>query len=237
MTVKASKSQEIYSYINAPTKICSIDHVKDLIKDKACLTLIEEPFFKSIIKIIDEICEQKVVGDIVMVGVFKGGAALYLWSLFKEKRFQGNLWLFDSFKGFNDSQLTKQKDVDSIKLFGTNKYFESLSSETCVFNLFEKFEVSDKVRIVSGFIENTAKIAPIQSIAFLHIDVDAYDPTLTALDSFYPKINNGGWCVLDDYYVDLFGCRDAVDYYRALHQISNEIVMIGSYPAGWKKQD
>jgi hypothetical protein len=148
MTVKASKSQEIYSYINAPTKICSIDHVKDLIKDKACLTLIEEPFFKSIIKIIDEICEQKVVGDIVMVGVFKGGAALYLWSLFKEKRFQGNLWLFDSFKGFNDSQLTKQKDVDSIKLFGTNKYFESLSSETCVFNLFEKFEVSDKVRIV-----------------------------------------------------------------------------------------
>jgi hypothetical protein len=46
MTVKASKSQEIYSYINAPTKICSIDHVKDLIKDKACLTLIEEPLQK-----------------------------------------------------------------------------------------------------------------------------------------------------------------------------------------------
>lgn len=235
MALIKSRSEEIYEFIKVPSKIYSIEQLHMLISSESSFTLIEEPFFKSIVPTIDQICRDKVEGDIVMVGVFKGGAALYLWSLFKEKGFEGKLWLFDSFKGFNQQRLTKAKDIESISVFGSNEYFQTKSSAIGVKTLFEKFELEQDVHIIEGFIEDTLKTASINKIAFLHIDVDAYDPTLFALEQLYPKLMLNGWCVLDDYEVSIFGCKEAVDNYRETSQISNEIILFGTYPAGWKK--
>lgn len=235
MSLVNSRSNEIFLHIKAPSTINSLEQVHHLISSEDCLTLIEEPFFKSIVPTIDQICRDKIKGDAVMVGVFKGGAALYLWSLFKERGFSGNLWLLDSFKGFNQQNLTKEKDINSIRLFGSNEYFESKSSAAGIKRLFEKFELEEGVNIIEGFVEDTLIDVSIDSIAFLHIDVDAYDPTLYTLEQLYPRLTAGGWCILDDYEVSMFGCREAVDTYREKHQLSDQIVAFGNYPAGWKK--
>jgi hypothetical protein len=47
-----------------------------------------------------------------------------------------------------------------------------------------------------------------RSFAFVHIDVDLYEPTLQSLDFFYPRLNPGGILICDDYGFD--SCPGAI---------------------------
>jgi hypothetical protein len=48
----------------------------------------------------------------------------------------------------------------------------------------------------------------------LHLDVDAYAPTLAALEAFYPKVVTGGVVLLDEYAIPAFaGESNALDDY------------------------
>ena len=230
------KSKIILKYINAPEQINSIEHVNQLLEDSSCFTLIEKPFFLNIINIVNDICSNNVPGDIVIVGVFKGGSALYIKALFDELGYTRKIWLFDSFKGFNITNIKHEKDLNSLALFSSDKEFEweKLASPKSVEHLFQKFDMNKNIEIVDGYIEESLKSVIIESIAFLHIDVDCYEPTLYTLENLYPKITLGGWCVLDDYYVSIFGCSDATDHYRSKNNIESPIVKFGKYPAGWK---
>jgi hypothetical protein len=229
------KSEDIFNFINAPIQIQSLEHINQLVTDETCYTLIEQPFFKAVAKIVKTICANKVEGDIVMVGVFKGGAALYVKSLFIELGFTGKLWIFESFKGFNRDLIKGDLDKDALNLFGTDELFAKMATKESVYHLFKKFEIDQNTEIVEGFIEDTLDSVDIKSIAFLHIDVDCYEPTLFALEKLYPKLSKGGWCILDDYNVPIFGCKSATDLYRYSHSIYDPIVQIGNYPVGWKK--
>jgi O-methyltransferase len=231
------KSEDIFNYINAPIQINSLTHINQLVTDATCYTLIEEPFFKAVAEIVKKICVNKVEGDIVMVGVFKGGAALYIKSLFIEFGFTGKLWMFDSFKGFNRDLIKGDLDKDALNLFGTDELFAKMATKESVHQLFKKFEIDQNMEIVEGFIEDTLDLVDIKSIAFLHIDVDCYEPTLFALEKLYPKVSKDGWCILDDYNVPIFGCKSATDHYRKSHSIYDPIMQIGNYPVGWKKSE
>lgn len=228
-------SEIIFNYINAPEKIISIEHINKLIADKSCLTLIEKPFFIDIKKVIKEINDNNIVGDIVIIGVFKGGAALYTKALFDELGDSRKIWLFDSFKGFNRKNLNYERDINSLALFGSDDLFEKAASAKNVKQLFEKYELHKDMELIEGYIEQTLLNTNTASIAYLHIDVDCYDPTLYALEKLYSKISLGGWCILDDYDVSIFGCKDATDYFRLKNNINSAIVKFGRYPAGWKK--
>lgn len=232
-----SQSQEIFNYINAPKQIQSLAHINELVTDETCYTLIEQPFFKAVAEIVKNSCVNKLEGDIVMVGVFKGGAALYIKSLFVELGFTGKLWIFESFKGFNRDLIKGDLDKKALNLFGTDELFAKMATKESVHQLFKKFELDQQTEIVEGFIEDTLHLVDIKSIAFLHIDVDCYEPTLFALQKLYPKLNKGGWCILDDYNVPIFGCKSATDYYRNTHAIHDAIIQIGNYPAGWQKSE
>jgi hypothetical protein len=57
--------------------------------------------------------------------------------------------------------------------------------------------------MIDGDIRHTApefvQREPGMRISLLHLDVDLYEPTMAALQAFYPKIVTGGIVVLDEY--------------------------------------
>ena len=56
----------------------------------------------------------------------------------------------------------------------------------------------------------------------MRLDGDLYESTIEALENFYPKRSIGG-CVLVDDYGDKKECRQAVDDFRRLNQVNDEI--------------
>jgi hypothetical protein len=132
------------------------------------LTLIEKSFFQEVEVIIKEISTNNIAGDIVFVGVFKGGAALYLQALFEHYGCKRKVWLFDSFKGFNREQITHEEDKKALELFGTDEYFKELVSVDQISKLFKRFDLFENTVLIEGFIEDTLKQQQITSIAFLH---------------------------------------------------------------------
>ncbi|HNP99483.1 MAG TPA: TylF/MycF/NovP-related O-methyltransferase, partial [Bacteroidia bacterium] len=64
--------------------------------------------------------------------------------------------------------------------------------------------------------------SPVKQISLLRLDGDWYESTYTCLEAFYPKVSDGGYIVIDDYY-QWEGCAKAVHDYLSKHQLSDRI--------------
>lgn len=230
-----TSSEEILLAVSPATSIVGFDHINELVNDPNCLTLIERPFFDQIRPIVRKICSNGIRGDVVIVGVFKGGGALYLKALFEELGVFNRWWLIDSFKGFNRKTLTHCKDISALDTFNKRIKVKNQPSRQSVEKLFHDYGLGNNLTVVDGFIEETLHQLPIKEISLLHIDVDFYEPTYLCLDSLYPKVKPGGWTIIDDYNVEVFNCKEAVDAFRTNFKIDTPLLEIGNYPVGWQR--
>lgn len=232
-------SEKILRLIDPIEEIQSTEDLKTLCNHQNRLTLIEAPFFVAVQPVIHEICENNIAGDIVNIGVFKGGASLFMKSVFEENNIFRKWFLFDSFCGFNEDTLTKRKDLDALSYFKHELDFSEngFPAKDALENLFKTHQLDNHLTVTEGYIENTLEKQPIDTLCFLHIDVDFYEPTLFALNYLYPKLNRGGWVIVDDYHVDAFNCKEAVDEYRDKFNILSPIVRLGNYQIGWRKEE
>ncbi len=60
-----------------------------------------------------------------------------------------------------------------------------------------------------------------------------YGSTMETLESLYPKLSKGAFCIIDDY--ALSGCKSAVDDFRAKHSIVAEMKEIDWTGRYWMK--
>lgn len=231
---KAS-SDHILQLINPPDRIRSWEHLGEVINDSARLTLIERSFFDEVKNIATRIIEQQVEGDVVIAGVFKGGAALYLKALFEEAGMFKKWWLFDSFIGFNTGTLKHEQDLRALEIISNEAIVETQPDAATVYQLFKAHNLDNNLEIVEGYFEDTFPVTGINQISLLHIDVDFYEPTYLCLEKFYPLLQEKGWVIADDYYLDVFECRNAVDTYRKQAGITQPLLRTGNYPAAWQK--
>lgn len=67
-----------------------------------------------------------------------------------------------------------------------------------------------------------------QGIALLRLDADLYDSTVTALTYLWPKVNDGGLVIIDDYYF-LDGAAAAVHDYIANNRLTARIETHGDW--------
>lgn len=67
----------------------------------------------------------------------------------------------------------------------------------------------------------------------LRLDGDMYESTMDALVPLYPKLQPGGYCLVDDFMLD--NCRAAIEEYRAEHGITNEIHRVDETGVYWRK--
>lgn len=185
---------------------------------------------------IESVESEKVPGDIVETGVWRGGAAIYAKGVLEaievleSKR---HIWCCDSFEGLPPPDPARYPADAGDPHSGLSSYL-GVSVHTVMDN-FRKYNLLDsRVHFVKGWFEETLPKLPAEKIAVLRLDGDMYSSTIQALDALYPKLSPGGFLIIDDF--ALPGCRQAVLDYRRTRNILEEVCAIDWTGIYWRKE-
>lgn len=158
-------------------------------------SMVSKERFITILNIKDYI--DKLDGDVVECGIWRGGMSIFLSELFKNK----HIWACDSFEGFQPLGIAKYE-------FGAERHTDSYDNMIKVaiddvianFKLFGIKVPNDRITFLSGWVKDTLdpSVCPIDKISLLRIDVDAYSATKETLEFLYSKVVTGGVIIFDD---------------------------------------
>lgn len=146
---------------------------------------------------------RDVAGNLAEAGVFEGDSA----EIIREKANGKKLFLFDTFEGFIEKQILNGEPYKKGDL--------SVSYQ----QVQEKFKNNDKVRIFRGDVVETKDYISNENFAFIHLDLDIYQPTKACLDFFYPRLSVGGILLIDDYCPTNWGIIKAVNEFIVEHNL------------------
>jgi hypothetical protein len=172
----------------------------------------------SIIQSLKYIYNNKIKGDIVECGVFRGGSLALLCFYAQKLNINCCIWGYDTFEdGFLIKEFSlfdkdsKGKDLN-LKNFTNPKdlYYTQLQ----VLEIIKKFAITNNYypKLIKGNIMKTLlekKNLP-ENISFLRIDTDLYKTTKLQLEILYPRLVSGGILHIDDYGA-CSGVKKAVD--------------------------
>lgn len=162
-------------------------------------TLLSFDRIKNLMLLCDYCNKNKIEGDFVECGTYKGGSAAVLSKYLAESR---HLRLYDSFEGMPE---TTEKDGEAAKEW-IGECVGSIEDVKEVMNLVSTPEIEYTIK--KGWFEQTFQDQLPCKVAFLHCDTDWYKSVLLVLRTFYPLVSEGGVIVLDDFgYWE--GCREA----------------------------
>ena len=117
---------------------------------------------------------------------------------------------FDSFQGFPHATSCDMID-GTVPSSSNSKYFAG-TSENEVRDFFRTLSLHDRIMVIPGFFGNTLPKSPVKLISLLILDCDLYESYRTCLEYLYPKVQEDGWIILDEYFSPKYpGARIAVD--------------------------
>jgi hypothetical protein len=162
---------------------------------------------------IDCVCQKNIRGDVVEIGVWKGGSMLaMLLALEKNNCLDRTVHLYDTFEGMTPSTDADKdfKGRDANDLIKEDSFWSCISGlEEVQRNISQNSKYpSDLIKYHKGDICKTEFIP--DAISVLRLDTDWYESTKFELDHFYDKVSSGGIIIIDDYGW-WKGCKKAVD--------------------------
>ena len=148
---------------------------------------------------VEEILSSNIQGSFAEAGVYKGNSAKILNELAPNR----NLYLFDTFEGF----FKKDTILETKKI--NEKHFKDTSLE----RVKKIFKGSKNVYFCPGYFPKTTFMIPEkETFSLVHLDLDLYKPTKSALEFFYPKLKKGAFLIIHDYLNESWpGVKKAVD--------------------------
>ena len=148
----------------------------------------------------------KVGGDIVEIGVWRGGSGCLMASCSAAIDSETTVYLCDTFEG-----VVKAGDKDSSYKGGEHKD----TSIEILEDLSDKLGIKN-VKILKGiFPEDTGDMLESKRIRLCHIDVDVYQSAQDSIDHIWGRMPVGGAFVFDDYgFVGCEGITRCVDDMR-----------------------
>ncbi len=147
----------------------------------------------------NEIKANNVNGNIAELGVYQGEFAKRLNQLFPNKK----LYLFDTFEGFNAKDINTEKQ----RSFSSG---EQNFSDTSVELVLSKMKFRNNCIVKKGYFPESA-VDVNDRFCFVSIDADLYEPILSGLQFFYPKLESKGYIFVHDFNNDLYkGVKKAV---------------------------
>ena len=206
--------------------------------------------------------KDHVPGHVIEVGVWRGGAsflAAKTLELLGESAAGRRVYLADSYKGIPDqrSYLTPGVGNKSETARAVQQYVASRARGT-----LEKQDVSahqlqnlnensprrvaedarrvgldmERLRFIVGYFNESLpallEAEPQLRFAVIRLDGDTFASTYEAISALYPRLEPGGFLIVDDY-TDWPSCRAAVEQYRTLHSISEPVTLV---PHGTKEE-
>ena len=179
---------------------------------------------------IEEVVKNKIEGDILETGAWRGGATILMRAVLKVLNVTDKkVWVADSFEGLPKPSFEADMG-DKYYLFkGLNVGLEEVKEN------FERYSMlDDQVVFLKGWFKDTLPVAPIDKLSILRLDGDMYESTMDGLNNMYHKLSIGGYCIVDDYGC-VPACKTAIEEFRAKHQITDEIHKVDWTGVYWKK--
>jgi O-methyltransferase len=167
-----------------------------------------------------------VVGDFVECGTYKGGTAAVLASTMGHNT--RHLWLYDSFEGM--PQTTEKDGADAGHWVGSCVAAQADLEAALALTALG----SDRYTIRPGWFEQTFQQPLPEKIALLHCDADWYASVTEVLETFYPRLVDGGAVIFDDFGF-WEGCREAVFDFCHRYRLAPLIERVGPDQAFWIK--
>lgn len=134
----------------------------------------------------DQIVKERIPGDFAELGVYKGTTATVLASF--ARRLGRTAYFLDTFEGFVSADLQGVDARQKVMFADTSlEAVRTLVGET------------NTIFIKGRFPETAGQIPGHATFAFVHIDCDLYEPMLSALEFFYPRMSPGGFIFVHDY--------------------------------------
>jgi len=194
-----------------------VDSVKNLCRP---FTALSPERLQNNIDMMTHVNTFGIAGDIVEIGVYKGGSMLAFLKAHENTAisFKRTFHLYDTFSGMTPPT---EADVD-LNGFTANHLMQQNSDVKCISNLDEvQANISNNTKIqpihihyhVGDIMQN--KVYP-DKIAILRLDTDWYESTAFELANFYDKVVPGGAVIIDDY-GHWMGCKRAVDEFLTKH--------------------
>lgn len=182
---------------------------------------------------VEDVLANNIPGDLIETGVWRGGATIFMRAILKAHGVEDRVvWVADSFEGVPPPNNENYPSDAGDRLY-THKALK-VSMEQVKEN-FERYGLRDKhVRFLQGWFRETLPNSPIERLAVMRLDGDLYESTMDALVHLYPKLSPGGYVIVDDYGA-IANCRQAVEDYRVLHGIKEEIVWVDWTAIYWRR--
>jgi Macrocin-O-methyltransferase (TylF) len=149
----------------------------------------------------------QVAGDVAECGTHKGASAFFLARHIKLHGLDKRLCLFDSFEGLSSPG---PNDGDYWHAGAMPSTIEDVK------NVLAPLGDLPFVEVYQGWIPHRFADVADRTFCFVHIDVDLYQPTHDSMAFFYPRMEQGGIILLDDYgFQSCPGVTAAIDGYMA----------------------
>jgi len=144
-----------------------------------------------------------------------------------------NVWVADSFEGLPKPNADKYPhDKDDVHHTKTRL---AISKEE-VENNFKNYSLlGENIKFLKGWFKDTLPKAQIDKLALVRLDGDMYESTMDGLINLYPKLQSGGYIIIDDWGA-VPACKKAVLDYREKNNITEDIILIDWGGVYWKKK-
>jgi len=187
---------------------------------------------ENIQRSIERVLEDRVPGDFIETGVWRGGAVIFMRGVLKAHGVTDRkVWAADSFEGLPPPNAEKYPHDAGLNL---EQYQELAVGLEEVQKNFERYQLlDDQVQFLKGWFRDTLPGAPISKLALMRLDGDLYESTMDALTNLYDRLSPGGFVIIDDFNIE--ACRKAVHDFRASRGIDEPIEQIDWAGVFWRR--
>lgn len=177
--------------------------------------------------------DQDIPGDFIETGVWRGGCCILMRGMLAVNEIRDRkVYVADSFSGVPPPRPDLYPADRDLRLDLSTELVVSLAEVKENFRRYGLLD--DQVVFVEGLFSNTLPALDAGPFALVRLDGDLYESTYIALRCLYPKLSPGGFLIVDDYGV-INACRQAVDDYRAQHNIDAPINWIDRTGVWWRR--
>lgn len=194
---------------------------------------LNEKKIRNIVSLLDECLQEKLEGNVIECGVFRGGSLIQIGLKLKQVSPEKILFGVDTFEGhpYNtpEDQAENGKILHKKGLFATNQ-MEKIQ------NVLDQKNLKN-IHLYKGLVEDVLPRFDKEKFCFAHLDLDLYLSTKQAFSFVASHIAEGGIVIFDDY-----GDPEAPGVKKAVDEILGESLVIitlsskdNGYQGYWKK--
>ena len=130
-------------------------------------------------------------GDFVECGVFLGYSANVVTSVLNFEHVDKTFYLFDTFEGLSERYSSAgERETAPSEIFAAPGLLEAVR---------KRFDGYANVRVVKGVVPDVLGVECPEKISYLHLDMNAAEAEIGALEVSFERMVPGGILVLDDF--------------------------------------